>query len=586
MPSERPSEEALPPPPAPKVEPSASAHDETPDRPVADLQHLGPIGLTDEHGGDPTFARELEWRLKSIIDGTNVGTWEWNVQTGETRFNERWASIVGHRLEDLQPTDISTWASFAHPDDLTLSNELLELHFSGELPFYDFECRMRHRDGHWVWVHDRGRVFTWTADGAPEWMFGTHQEISERRADEAKRIELEAQLLRSQKLESLGTLAGGIAHDFNNILSAVRGFTELAHGEVDADSEVAALLDEALRGVDRAAGLTRQMLAYSGRGTIVIDEVDVNELIRETTELVRGAISRLATISFDLADGLPRVTGDPSQLQQLVMNLVLNASEALGDRNGHVTVRTCLEQWDGVGGPLGVRPLRADPSLLAPGEYIAIDVVDDGEGIPPEIEQRMLDPFFTTKQHGRGLGMAAVAGILRGHGGGLLISTVPGEGTTLRAMLPPTSSNTTHARSPSPTRRRVDRPTMSPDLLAGRTILIADDETPLRELGRTILGRQGAHVLSAADGVEALAHLERLGDEIDAVVLDLTMPRMDGATCLAHIRTLHPDLPVVLTSGFSADWVDGRRGSRHATSFLQKPYSARSLVDHLVAALA
>jgi PAS domain S-box-containing protein len=381
-----------------------------------------------------------------------------------------------------------------------------------------------------------------------------HREKVARRDAEAS----EARSRHVQKLESIGVLAGGIAHDFNNLLHVVLGNADLALLHLPADAPAREHLDEVIRATQRAAELTQQLLAYSGRGAVETRHLDLSDEVREMATLLRTAISKHAALVWDLASDLPAITADPTQVRQIVMNLITNASDALGETPGTITLRTG-----------GVDPDRED----APPEFVFLEVSDSGCGMDTSTLQRIFDPFFSTKFSGRGLGLAAVMGIVESHHGHIRIRTAPGEGTTFRILFPAvTVSADVEPRRASGT-----------DWRGRGTILLVEDEDGVREVVGRMLERLGFYVLPAEDGIAALEALERHDGAVTAVLLDLSMPRMGGSETLHHIRERRPDVPVVLMSGYTEQDVASKllNGSTGAAGFLQKPFLPEDLATVL-----
>jgi PAS domain S-box-containing protein len=353
-----------------------------------------------------------------------------------------------------------------------------------------------------------------------------------------------------QKLESIGVLAGGIAHDFNNLLHVVLGTADLARLQLDAAAPAREYLDEVIRATQRAGELTQQLLAYSGRGAIEIRHLNLSDEVREMATLLRTAISKQATLVWELTPGLPAVTADPTQVRQVVMNLITNASDALGDSAGTITLRTGLD-----------------------GELVFLEVSDTGVGMDTGTLQRIFDPFFSTKFTGRGLGLAAVMGIVESHHGHIRIRSAPGEGTTFRILFPAV-----------PHTAEVGPPRVSAIQWRGQgTVLVVEDEEGVREVVRRMLERLGFQVITAEDGIAALERLEAHQGAIAAVLLDLSMPRMTGQEALHEVRQLRPDVPIVLMSGYTEQEVASKLldSVGGATGFLQKPFLPEDLTSAL-----
>ena len=392
----------------------------------------------------------------------------------------------------------------------------------------------------------------------------------ERKRMEGERRRFETQVQQTQKLESLGVLAGGIAHDFNNLLAVMVGNAGLARLELPVDSAV----QETLRRIElaglRATELTRQMLAYAGKGQLVVGRLDLSALVEEMVRLLESAISKKVTLRFALAEGLPAIEGDATQLRQVVMNLITNASEAHGSASGTIVVRTGA--------------IRASRSYLAScyvddelpeGDYVFLEVSDTGGGMDAATQARIFDPFFTTKFTGRGLGLAAALGIVRRHRGAVRIRSSAGSGTTFTILLPGAALP---ADAPRP-----DAETDTRGWRASGTVLVVDDEEAVRTTAERILQSVGFSVRSAPDGRAALETFAARQNEIILVLLDLTMPRMGGEEALRELRRLKPDVRVVLSSGYGEP--STQLGPDAATAFLRKPYSPGELVSTVRAVL-
>jgi signal transduction histidine kinase/ActR/RegA family two-component response regulator len=393
------------------------------------------------------------------------------------------------------------------------------------------------------------------------------KEIKERIRSEEAQQRLEKQVQHAQRLESLGVLAGGIAHDFNNLLVAIMGNTDLALIDLPEYSPVKQRLEDVRATAVRAADLTSQMLAYSGKGRFAVQPVAINALIREMSNLLTISISKKAVLRFNFSDNLPSVVADPSQMRQVVMNLITNASEAIGDKSGIISISTGL--------------LHADEQYLAhthlndnlqTGYYVSLEVADTGCGMAPAVQEKIFDPFFTTKFTGRGLGLAAILGIVRGHGGAIKVYSEEGKGTAFKILLPAGSETVVLDATTS------DNESVR-NWKGSGTVLVVDDEEAVRNVARMMLERAGFIVLTAPDGREGLEVFQRGAEEIAAVLLDLTMPHMNGEEAFRAMRRIRADVPVILTSGYSEQDASSQFAGKGIAGFVQKPFRFEKLLE-------
>jgi PAS domain S-box-containing protein len=510
--------------------------------------------------------KESEERLVEAQKVAHLGYYVLDVSTGVWTSSKILDDVFG--IGDDYRRDVEGWSLLIHPEE---RQSMLD-YFRGDVlekksPF-DREYRIvRESDKCVRWVHGLGRVARDSMD-RPVKMFGTIQDITERKQAEEEKRNLERQVQRAQKLESLGVLAGGIAHDFNNLLMVVQGHAELALKEISPMSPARGSISEITTAACRAADLCRQMLAYAGKSSFALERVGLRDLVEEMAHLLKTAISKKAILNLNLERGLPPIEADPTQIRQIVMNLIINASEAIGDRSGVITVSVgatrCDEEY-----LLGTEEREA----LAPGLYVHLEVTDTGHGMDAEMQSRIFDPFFSTKFTGRGLGLAAVLGIVRAHKGALKVYSEPGKGTTFKILFPALAEGEEATRSPD----------SSPlgDWRGTGTILLVDDEESLVALGARMLEHLGFSVLTAADGLQAVEQYREKGNTIDLVLMDLTMPHMDGAEAFGELRRLNPDVRVVLASGYSNEDVAVRFAGKGFSGVLQKPYNLSSLREAL-----
>jgi PAS domain S-box-containing protein len=405
-----------------------------------------------------------------------------------------------------------------------------------------------------------------TADGAPDSFSFVMRDISRQKQAEAARLEQERRLLQLQKTESLGVLAGGIAHDFNNLLTAMLGNAGLARLDLPSASPLHEPLTQIETAAHRAADLCQQMLAYAGHRPLADSDVDLNALIGQTQRLFQVSIGKKITVHLDLAPAPVVVRAAPPQLQQVVLNLVINAAEAIGDRDGRIDLRT-------VGREFSADQLRAEfgAESLRPGPYVLCEVEDSGCGIPPEIRRRIFEPFFTTKTAGHGLGLAAVHGVVTSHRGAIAVTSEPGHGTTFRFVLPLTGTAPTAPAAASPAAR----------WRGEGLVLVVDDEPSVQQVAVHLLEGMGFSTVTAADGVEAVALFRRHSDRLRLVLLDLIMPRKDGVETLGELHRLNPAVPVILMSGFTGNLGLDRFAQVKPAALLAKPFALETLQARL-----
>lgn len=425
------------------------------------------------------------------------------------------------------------------------------------------EYRIKHANGTWRWHLGRDAVFKRDQEGKVRQIIGTIQDITDRKRAEEEKQKLQAQVQHAQKMESLGILSGGIAHDFNNLLTSVLGYTDLAMSELPANSLAHQYVAHAVDGARRAAELTQQLLAYSGKGRFVVEPLDLSAITEEMTRLLQVSISKKCVIQFDLRKPLPAVEADAAQMRQVIMNLVINASEAIGDEQGVIGISTGIMQCD--------RAWFADASAdadLPEGQYVFLEVSDTGCGMDAETKVKIFDPFFTTKFTGRGLGLSAVLGIVRGHKGAIKVYSEPGKGTSIKMVFP---SSQLPARALEPAS---DTPT---PWRGHGTVLIIDDEPFVIELARCMLEKMGFTVLTARNGHDGLHVFEREGNNIRLVLLDMTMPQLDGEETFRELRRLRSDVLTILSSGYNEQTATSRFAGKGLAAFIQKPYTFEEL---------
>jgi hypothetical protein len=388
--------------------------------------------------------------------------------------------------------------------------------------------------------------------------------------DITDRKRAEEHLRQAQKLESIGMLAGGIAHDFNNLLVGVIGNASLAQDLLPQSNPAAELLEAVVKTGEQAAHLTRQMLAYAGKGQFVVEPLNLSDLVPEMTGLVQPSISKKIALHLGLDPDLPPIQADRGQMQQVFMNLVLNAAEAIGSDAGMISVRTGVQDVD----ELYVR--RSLETELSPGRYVLLEVRDTGCGMDEATRTRVFDPFFSTKFQGRGLGLAAVAGIVRGHGGAISVSSAPDKGACFTVLFPAAEGVSAVAQVAA----------QYATLRGIGTILVVDDELPVRDLARKVLERYGYKVLLADGGPAAIDAFKRHPGDISLVILDASMPGMTGAETYPELRKVRPAVKILVSSGYSELETMKAFPGPQVAGFIQKPYTSRGLAEKVRSAMA
>ena len=463
--------------------------------------------------------------------------------------------------------DTTNYVSATHPEDRARQRVLEDRLYAGEIDHFSMEKRYIHPDGHIVWAMITMHLHPDPVTGDVQ-QVTTLVDIDELKRTEAERESLRLKMLETQKLESLGVLAGGIAHDFNNLLTVILGNATLARDDTELVDDRLVQIEAAAR---RAADLCRQMLAYAGKGNFLIQRLDLSALVSDTANLLNVSISKKVRVTLDLATRLPAVSADASQLRQVVMNLVINASEAQGDHSGEIRVSTHLAR------PEPHTAAVVHSFDLPDGDCVCLEVADTGQGMSTATLARIFDPFYTTKFAGRGLGLAAVLGIVRAHQGALTVDSAVGRGTTFRLFIPAaptggTPTNPAHSAAP------FAHP-------SGATVLIADDEPAVLAAADVILRRHGYKTALARDGHEAVQCFRENFSRLSAVLLDLTMPGLDGAEVLRVIRALHPTARVLVMSGYSEQDVMTRLQGLGDVTILRKPFTQDMLLMRMAAVL-
>lgn len=495
---------------------------------------------------------ESEEQLQLVLRGANLGTWDWNVATGVISINDRWAEMLGYRKEEIEPS-LSSWEKLVHPDDAPAVLAAHTDHFEGRTVFLEVEYRLRAKSGGWKWIHSAGQVVDRDPSGKPLRAAGIHLDITHSK-------ELEQRVTQQERLSAIGQLTTGIAHDFNNTLTSILGFAQLLHKSREIPESARESLAIIISSGRHAADLVRQMLDFSRQSIRAPRQFDLAPLCKEIVRFHRRAIPETITIQLDIEPADYLVRADPTQIQQLLTNLLLNARDAMPD-GGRLRVKLARGEASGaIQCALCHQPLT--------GDWVTITVSDSGSGIMPEHLSRIFEPFFTTKEVGKGsgLGLAQVFGIVKQHDAHISVHSQPERGTTFVVHLPPTLPNG-HGEP-------AEKPACAPITQGGNeTILLVEDEPTVRGAMRTMLEHLGYNPLEAANGREALDVYAAHRQDIALVLSDMVMPEMGGLALFTALREQNPGIRVVLMSGYHPGKNKDELLQQGVADWFQKPVS-------------
>jgi two-component system, cell cycle sensor histidine kinase and response regulator CckA len=504
--------------------------------------------------------KESESRWQFALEGAGDGVWDWNLQTNKLFFSRRWKEMLGYKEEEIGDS-LDEWDRRVHPDDRDHCYSDFDRHFRGETIVYQNEHRLLCKDGSYKWILDRGKVIQRESDGKPLRFIGTHSDITDRKHAEAEREKLEEQLLQSQKMEAVGQLAGGVAHDFNNLLQIILGNVDVIQNDLDQGIPNGDAMEEVRKAAERAAELTRQLLAFSRRQVIQPVTLNLNDLVQGMLKMIRRLIGEHIELCFISGDHPGMVHADKGQIEQILLNLCVNARDAM-QKGGRLTIAT-----DNI--VIGDSFIVQHP-WARNGRYVLLSVMDTGQGMDDATRSRIFEPFFTTKGmgHGTGLGLATVYGIVKHHNGMIHVYSELGKGTVFKVYLPMIDNLA----------EDVIEKTESPVGGGAETILVAEDEEMVRELVVRLLESAGYTVLSAFDGEEALKVFDGHMDEIDMAILDVMMPKLGGREVMDSIQRKCPRIRFLFSSGYSENAIHTDFVIKEGLRLITKPYRRDDLL--------
>lgn len=489
-----------------------------------------------------------------------IGSWEWRLRDDKITLSDGLLRIYG--FEPGETVSVNDMVDNIHPDDRARWDKELTLSFEDQRPF-NLDYRIIRKDGTIAWITSQSDILS-NSKGQPSKIWGVVQDITERMEAERKRIELENRLRQSQKMEAIGTLAGGIAHDFNNILSSIIGFTELAMDDIPPDTLTYENLAEVLQAGLRAKDLVHHILTFSRQRDLQTQPIQISSIVKETARMLRATIPATINIQVDDQSEKSTIMGDASQIHQVILNLCTNAAHAMENEGGLLTIR--LENFSTAKGSDGLTFEGVS------GACIKASVIDTGTGIAPELIERIFEPYMTTKESGKGtgLGLSVVHGIIKAHNGAICVKSRLGRGTTMEIALPLAEKQTSL------------QPPLNPSVSSGNEhVLLIDDEAQIVNSHKQSLQRLGYTVTAHTNSIEAMQSFLSQPDQFDAVITDMTMPDMTGDQLARRIKSTHPQIPVIICTGYSEKLTDNTIKSAGIELCLMKPVSRNDFANAL-----
>jgi PAS domain S-box-containing protein len=549
--------------------------------PLDDWQERGLLHEVAEAISIALYSREMEKRqqesesalkdaeelFKITMQATDAGLWYWNIKSGELQINKRWASLIGYDLNDLHPLTMETRKKLCHPEDYLIAQKKMEEHFNQQTDLYECEIRMKHKDGHWVWLLDRGMVVDWDINDAPIRMAGTHMDISTRK-------ELEEDLFHAQKMDSIGRLAGGIAHDFNNLLTVINGYSEMLFRTPDFKDGVHEKIKNIFEAGKRAQALTNQLLMFSRKQQIKPRALDITKTLSDSVKLYRRMLGETITIEFKPCKLNSIILADPHQIDQVMANLLINARDAINEKNDpnnsrKITVSLTQEKFS--------RSKVAKKFGIEPGKWFILSVTDTGIGMDRDTLREIFEPFFTTKSEGdgTGLGLSTVYGIVKQNHGNIIVESEPGNGSVFKIFWPlveiPDESTST------------DNSVVNPRE-GNEKILFVEDEVRVRKVAASGLRNLGYEVETAGSWEEVLKLIDDGRFEPDILITDLVLPGKNGRDLAMELENKIKNLKVIYVSGYTEKAIE-LYGISDSMYFVQKPFTMHELT-HLIGKIA
>ncbi len=514
--------------------------------------------LSDRLQNSLVSLQESEERWSFALEGAGDGVWDWDIPSDQIYFSPRWKQILGYNNSEIG-TSPKEWRSRVHPEDRSEAEHIVSS-FKVQSNVQS-RIRLQCKDGSYKWLFVRGKVIDRSSEGKPLRVIGTCADISLIKQLEEQQIAYEARLQQTYKMEAIGTLAGGIAHDFNNILGSILGYSELAKRHIDPETKQYQHINQVLLAGNRAKALVQQILAFSRQSEKKHELLDLIPIIKETVTMLRPSLPATISINLNLPDKISPISGDFTELNQILMNLCTNAFHAMEKNGGSLTIE--LQECY-------LKDQQCQKINITPGRYLFLSVSDTGVGIPDKIKNRIFDPYFTTKDQGKGsgMGLSIVHGIMRNYGGSVTCSSEVGVGTRFHLYFPVAN----HIMIDKKPDNNIEK-----SLSGSETILFIDDEIQLGTLAKEMLEDYGYSVTIMNDSIQAYETFKLNPESFDIIITDQTMPQLTGVQLAKKVNSIRPDIPIILCTGYSSIVTEQDAIKAGVNRYLLKPFTAEKI---------
>ena len=499
------------------------------------------------------MVRNSEERLQLALEGADLGLWDWNLMTGDAHYSDRFYTMLGYDVGEVA-TDSSLWRKLVHPDDLKRAKSEFVDCLSRSGSNWSIEYRLRKKYGGYRWITCHGKVVECDKNGKPVRAAGTHLDITESVEAAKEKVRLEAQLAQARKMEAIGTLAGGIAHDFNNILTAIMGFSELVRNDLEEGTRAKENMSKVLSAGNRAKDLVKNILAFSRKSNEHRSPIELQKLLRDVIALMRASLPSTVDIRLTVDEKCGQIRADHNQIHQILMNLCTNSAQAMNETGG--VLELSVESKE-----LSITDVKSEPEV-GPGPFLHVTIADNGPGIDSSIIDKIFDPYFTTKEVGKGsgMGLAIVKGIVRSHEGFVRVESEAGKGTLFHLYFP-----------------EIFETASEQDKIEGaleygnETLLVIDDEQMIVDVNKMLFTQLGYKVVATTDAMEGLKLFTSGGNDFDLVITDQTMPKLTGEELAGKMLALQPDIPIILCTGYSERMSEVRCQEMGIAKLVSKP---------------